>query len=74
MTALEQKLGAVDRVAVSGALFAAIHLSTEQFFPFAVLGFACGAASSASGSIYPAILLHMTFNMAALLVGLHVAL
>jgi membrane protease YdiL (CAAX protease family) len=72
MTSLEQRLGSVDRVAVSGALFAAIHLSAEQFFPFALLGFACGAAATASGSIYPAILLHMSYNMAALLVGLHV--
>jgi membrane protease YdiL (CAAX protease family) len=57
-------------VAVAGALFAAIHLSPEQFFPFAVLGFACGAAAAATESVVPAVLLHASYNVAALLVGL----
>jgi membrane protease YdiL (CAAX protease family) len=70
LTALESKLGRVDRVAVAGALFAAIHLSPEQFFPFAVLGFACGAAATATDSVVPAVLLHLSYNVTALVVGL----
>lgn len=70
LTALQDSLGWVDAVAVCAALFAAIHLSLQQFFSFAVLGFGAGALTVRSNSVYPAILLHGSYNATALVVGL----
>ena len=65
-TALRQRLGAWDGAALSGALFAAMHLSVEQFFGLCVLGCVAGWYREASGSVVPAIALHATYNVAAL--------
>ena len=72
LTALRQRLGSVDSVAVSGALFALMHLSVEQFFQFALLGFACGAACVAADSVLPAVVLHAGYNFAAVALALKV--
>lgn len=69
LTALLQRLGRVDAVLVCGALFAATHLSVQQFFGFSILGFACGGAAVLSGSIIPAVAVHMSYNAAALASG-----
>ena len=69
LTALRQRLGKVDSVAVSGALFALMHLSVEQFFQYSLLGFACGAASVSADSIVPAMVLHASYNLAAVLLA-----
>lgn len=66
LTALLQKLGRVDAAMVCGALFAATHLSVEQFFQFAILGIACSGAAVATGSVLPAVILHASFNATAL--------
>jgi membrane protease YdiL (CAAX protease family) len=70
LTALRERLGRVDAVALCGALFALIHLSVEQFFPFAVLGFAAGGIAVVSGSVWPAVLLHAAYNATGLALGL----
>lgn len=70
LTALQQRLGRVDAVAVCGALFALSHLSVAQFFPFALLGFAAGGVAVASGSVWPAVLLHFSYNSTGLALGL----
>jgi len=70
LTALRQRLGSIDSVAVSGALFALMHLSVEQFFQFALLGFACGAACVAADSVLPAVFLHAGYNFAAVALAL----
>jgi len=70
LTAMQQRLGRTDAVAVSAALFALVHLSVEQFFPFCVLGFAAGFAAVASGSVWPAVLLHFGYNATGLALGL----
>jgi membrane protease YdiL (CAAX protease family) len=70
LTALQQRLGRVDAVAVCGALFALSHLSVPQFFPFALLGFAAGGVAVASGSVWPAVLLHFSYNSTGLALGL----
>ncbi len=73
MTALRQRLGSVDSMAVSGALFALMHLSVEQFFQYSILGFACGAACVAADSLIPAVLLHAGYNLAAVVAALAAA-
>lgn len=42
----------------------------EQFFPFCILGFATGAAAVGSGSVWPAVALHLSYNATALALGL----
>jgi membrane protease YdiL (CAAX protease family) len=69
LTAALQRFGRVDAVMVVGAAFAATHLDPATFFPLAVLGFACGAAGVLSGSILPPIVLHASYNAAALIAG-----
>lgn len=70
LTSLQQRFGRIDSIAIAGALFALVHLSVEQFFPFAVLGFAAGAAAAYSGSVWPAMLLHASYNATGLALGL----
>eukprot|EP00775_Hariotina_reticulata_P002324 gene2324-2632_t len=70
LTALQERLGSTDAVAVAAALFALIHLDPQQFFVYCVLGGACGAATIASGSSGPAMALHFTFNAAAVAAGM----
>lgn len=70
LTALQERLGRIDAVAVCAALFALIHLDPSQFSLYCVLGGACGAVTLSSGSIVPAVLLHCGFNAAAVVAGL----
>lgn len=70
LTAVQQRLGSVDAVAVVAALFAMIHLDLQQFFLYCVLGGACGLITIRSGSVGPAVALHATFNATAVLAGL----
>ncbi len=71
LTALQSRFGRIDAVALSAALFAAVHLSLEQFFAFCVLGGAAGAVATGSGStsVLPAMLLHCTYNLTAIAAG-----
>ncbi|WIA43570.1 hypothetical protein OEZ86_010019 [Tetradesmus obliquus] len=70
LTALQERLGRIDAVAVCAALFALIHLEPQQFFLYCVLGGAAGAAAVRSGSLGPAVALHLGFNAAAVVAGL----
>lgn len=67
LSALRKRLGRVDAVAVNGALFALMHLSVQQFFNYSLLGFACGFVAIGAGSVLPAVVLHASYNLAALL-------
>lgn len=69
LSALLKRLGRVDAVLLCGALFAASHLDLDNFFSLAVLGMATGGAAVASGSLLPAVALHLGYNSAALVVG-----
>jgi membrane protease YdiL (CAAX protease family) len=70
LTALQERLGRIDAVAVCAALFALIHLDPQQFFLYCVLGAAAGAAVTRSGNLGPAVALHFGFNAAAVVAGL----
>ena len=70
LTSLQQRFGRIDAAAVSAALFALAHLSPEQFFPLCVMGAAAGGAALASGSVWPAVLLHFAYNATGLGLGL----
>ena len=69
LTALRSRLGSIDAGAVAAVLFACFHMSFTQFFPTAVLGLASGWAAIASGSVLPAIAVHVAHNGAALVWG-----
>lgn len=70
LTALQQRLGSIDAVAVAAALFGLIHLDPQQFFLYCVLGGACGLVAVRSGSVWPAVVLHAAFNATAVAAGL----
>lgn len=70
LTAVQQRLGNTDAVAVVAALFALIHLDLQQFFLYCVLGGACGLLAVRSGSVWPAVGLHATFNATAVAAAL----
>jgi membrane protease YdiL (CAAX protease family) len=70
LTAVQQRLGNTDAVAVVAALFALIHLDLQQFFLYCVLGGACGLLTVRSGSVWPAVVLHAAFNGTAVAAGL----
>jgi membrane protease YdiL (CAAX protease family) len=70
LTALQQRLGAIDAAAVAAALFALIHLDIQQFFLYCVLGGACGLLAVRSGSVWPAVVLHAGFNATAVATAL----
>jgi membrane protease YdiL (CAAX protease family) len=61
---LERRLGGARAVALSAALFAGAHLLPRVFPVLFLLGVAFGAAVRASGSIWPAVLLHAAYNAA----------
>ncbi|EFJ40699.1 hypothetical protein VOLCADRAFT_119899 [Volvox carteri f. nagariensis] len=69
LTALQQRLGAVDAVAVTAALFAVAHLSLPQFFAFVLLGGCAGGLVLGSGSVVPAVLAHAAYNTTGIAVG-----
>jgi hypothetical protein len=45
--------------------------SIEQFFALCTLGIACGLMRDKSGSVVPAMVLHATYNMTALIAGVY---
>lgn len=51
---------------LTGVLFAAIHLDVNEFWGLTVLGMACGGVASVSGSVLPAVALHLAYNTCAL--------
>ncbi|KXZ51637.1 hypothetical protein GPECTOR_12g601 [Gonium pectorale] len=69
LTALQQRFGRLDAVALSAAAFAVGHLSIEQFFPLCLLGGLAGGLAARSGSILPAVAAHAGFNAAGLAAG-----
>ena len=58
---------------VTAALFSLFHLSPSNFFPDAVLGIAAGLVTLSSNSILPAVILHASYNAAAVLFAAGVA-
>ncbi|GAX76001.1 hypothetical protein CEUSTIGMA_g3444.t1 [Chlamydomonas eustigma] len=69
LTAILQRMGRVDAVLLAGALFSAAHLDPQQFFGLSIMGFAAGGVALWSGSVLPAIALHVGYNLAALTAG-----
>ncbi|PNH09894.1 hypothetical protein TSOC_003429 [Tetrabaena socialis] len=70
LTALRERFGRWDAVAVTAALFAATHLSPPQFFAFCLMGGACGVLAAGSGSVLPAVAAHASYNATGIVVGL----
>jgi membrane protease YdiL (CAAX protease family) len=60
--ALRQRYPAYVVIAWTSMLFAAAHVSWQRFVPIAIAGLALGAMRSASGSIFPPVLVHMAIN------------
>ncbi|MEJ7729686.1 MAG: type II CAAX endopeptidase family protein [Polyangiaceae bacterium] len=59
---LRRRSGALTVIVVTGVLFALAHLTPQKLLPLALLGVALGVLRSASGSIFPCVLTHATFN------------
>eukprot|EP00271_Cylindrocystis_brebissonii_P004433 TRINITY_DN1607_c0_g5_i1.p1 TRINITY_DN1607_c0_g5~~TRINITY_DN1607_c0_g5_i1.p1 ORF type:complete len:416 (-),score=31.49 TRINITY_DN1607_c0_g5_i1:403-1650(-) len=69
LTCVKPHLGRLDAILLAGALCGMFHLNLPQFFATTVLGIGAGALAITSQSILPAIVLHATHNVAALVYG-----
>lgn len=59
---LRRRLTAIPVVLCTATLFAYIHRQPQLFLPLGMVGAALAFLRVASGSIWPGVLLHMTFN------------
>ena len=57
---------------LTAALFSLFHLSVSNFFPNTILGIAAGLVTLSSNSILPAVVLHASYNAAAVLFAIGV--
>lgn len=64
---LARRFGLVIGVILSSALFGAAHLNGDAFLPLSFFGVVLALLYSATGSIYPGIMLHSVNNSVALL-------
>lgn len=64
---LARRFGRVAGVVLSGVLFGAAHLSPDSFIPLSFMGIVLSLLYSATGSLYPGIILHSINNSVALL-------
>lgn len=74
LSAVSQRFGRVDAIAIAAALFAAAHLSVPQFFAFCLLGGACGALTMAADSVLPAVVAHAAYNATGVVTGVALVL
>jgi sodium transport system permease protein len=70
LTGLRKSVGDTGGVILSAFLFAVLHLSPYRFLPQFVLGLALALLVLRSGSIIPAMLLHVGHNAAAVLIAI----
>lgn len=66
---LRDRWGDWPAALVSGAVFAASHLSWYVFLPFTILGVLLAWITSQARSIWPAVIAHAAFNANALVLG-----
>jgi sodium transport system permease protein len=66
MGSFMKKMSARKSILLSAALFAFLHFSVYRFLPTFIIGIALGYIVYATGSIFPAMVAHMTYNMAGL--------
>ncbi len=64
---LKRKVGPISAAVFTGLLFALVHLEWQVLPPFILLGIALGLLRNWSGSTVPGMLVHATFNGAALI-------
>jgi hypothetical protein len=64
---LARRFGFVAGVLISAVLFGAAHLNGDAFIPLSFFGVALALLYSATGSIYPSIVMHSVNNSIALL-------
>jgi membrane protease YdiL (CAAX protease family) len=57
-----RRSSAATVIVVTGVLFALAHLTPQKLLPLALLGVALGVLRATSGSIFPCVLMHATFN------------
>jgi membrane protease YdiL (CAAX protease family) len=61
-TPQRRRSSALTVIVVTAVLFALAHLVPQKLLPLALLGVALGVLRAASGSIFPTVLMHATFN------------
>ncbi|MCI0651494.1 MAG: CPBP family intramembrane metalloprotease [Planctomycetes bacterium] len=64
--ALAMHAGALPAASLSGLLFALVHFNVRSFLPLAVLGMALALVFQRTGSLWPVIVLHGSFNLVQL--------
>src|SRR5450759_3819809 len=62
LTALDERLGGLVAVLLSAPIFAALHGSVWSFVPLMFLGVALGSLTLSRRSLWPAVVLHATYN------------
>jgi len=67
--ALTPRLGRAGAVVVAALLFAIMHLEPARIVATLVIGLGAGLLAATTGSLWPAITLHVTNNVVALLVA-----
>lgn len=71
--ALRRRHDAVTTVVVTSLLFAFVHIEPQLMLPIAMVGAALAFLRFASGSVWPGVVLHMTFNGVTFFAVLHAA-
>jgi membrane protease YdiL (CAAX protease family) len=69
LSAILERMGRIDAVLLTGVLFSSAHLDLQQFFGLSMMGMAAGGVALRSGSVLPAIALHLGYNLTALAAG-----
>lgn len=59
---MRRRHGPLAVAALTGALFAVAHVQWQVFVPIGIVGVVLGFVRATSGSLWPALLLHATFN------------
>ena len=62
LTALDERLGGLAAVLLSAPIFAVLHGSVWSFVPLTFLGVALGSLTLSRRSLWPAVVLHATYN------------
>jgi membrane protease YdiL (CAAX protease family)/ferredoxin len=62
LTALDERLGGLAAVLLSAPIFAVLHGSVWSFVPLLFLGIALGSLTLSRRSLWPAVVLHASYN------------
>lgn len=70
---VERSMGIVWSIVLTGLVFGAYHLQITKFLPLAALGIFLGYVTWRTGSLIPAMIVHLANNAIAILIGTYAA-